>query len=57
MFEGRYCAYCGKEFFPHKYWAYKKEFSKHPKRFCSYSCMLKYKEEHQKKKEDTDGLE
>lgn len=55
MLEGRYCDYCGKNFFPTKYHAYKQEFDYHTKWFCKYSCMLRYREKHQKKKENNHG--
>ena len=62
MLQGRYCAYCGKNFFPHKYWAYKQCFHGYNKWFCKRSCMLRYREEYQKKmstktKEESNGLD
>jgi hypothetical protein len=52
MFVEMKCAYCGKPFFPTKYHAYKIGAESHKKLFCKYSCMLRYREKHQKIKEE-----
>ena len=40
------CDYCGKIFIPTAQYAYKEDYRHHPKWFCKYTCMLRYREEH-----------
>ena len=47
MFMERKCDNCGKVFFPTIYHAYKWTYRKGKvKRFCSYTCMLRYREKY-----------
>lgn len=55
MFEKK-CAHCGKVFFPTKYHAYKEAYNGHTKWFCKYTCMLRYREKHKKKKVTEDKV-
>ena len=44
------CAYCGKVFMPSHYgWAYKEAYRGCVKWYCTYTCMIKYRDKHKKK--------